>query len=111
MTTRDTGQQGTAPAEPMQGHDDHPVALTTKARLDTLKRDVDLLRRDLAATRDRCIGLEGELGRLPLGQRLLGEAERPPPGREATPSDWHPPPCAGRRHGWPRRNVAHSAPD
>jgi hypothetical protein len=38
--------------------------MTTKARLDTLERDVDVLRRDLAATRAWCIGLEEELGRL-----------------------------------------------
>ena len=40
------------------------LGLTAKARLDTLEREVDLLRRDLAATGAWCIGLEEELGRL-----------------------------------------------
>jgi len=65
MTPKDKRQQDTTPAGHAGGQDDDPVlGLTTKARLDTLEREVDLLRRDLAATRAWCIGLEEELARV-----------------------------------------------
>ena len=65
MTPKGKRQQDTTPAGHAGGQDDDSVlGLTTKARLDTLEGDVDLLRRDLAATRAWCIGLEEELGRL-----------------------------------------------
>ena len=64
MTPRDKRQQKTTPAGHAGSHDDPLAGMTTKARLDTLERDVNVLRRDLAATRAWCIGLEEELGRL-----------------------------------------------
>jgi len=64
MTPKDKRQQDTTPAGHAGSHDDPLAGMTTKARLDTLERDVDVLRRDLAATRAWCIGLEEELGRL-----------------------------------------------
>jgi hypothetical protein len=64
MTTSEKRQQGEGPAQAVREDLESRAALTTKARLDMLEGEVAVLRRDLAATRAWCIGLEEELGRL-----------------------------------------------